>query len=443
MTSKAYKNYILILLTSVYLLNLLDRGLLMLLLQSIKEDLGLTDGQLGFIAGMAFSLIYATLGLPIARWADRGNRVTIISAAMVIGGLAVMATTLVTNFVQLVLARMAAAIGEAGSKPPAYSLLGDYFEGPAERTRAMAVYFMGNALASLVSFSLGGWLNERYGWRAAFVFLSVPAIAVALVVRFTVREPRQHVDPLTTAHVDAIPWRAVFMAMWRQRSMRYIALALILLQVMGAGLGPWYAAFLIRSHHFGTAELGLWLGLIFGVAGVVGLLFGSWAATRIFASERGQLGLSAATIAALVPCFLTFLFVPGRQLALASLFPLIVVFYCFIGPTYALMQRLVPTGMRATMLAVILLITNLIGSGVGPQVVGSLSDWLAPQLGDESLRYAMLSMSFVALGSAWCFLQASRTVVSDLRVIESSGDTVPSAPAADGQMATTLKEPCR
>src|SRR5687767_3674540 len=145
---------------TVYMINLLDRGLMSLLLQPIKEDLLLSDTQLGVLTGIVFALFYATLGLPIARWADRGNRVTIASLAIGLWGLTVMACVLVTNYVQLVAARVIAAIGESGCKPPTYSLVGDYFPQAAERTRAMSVYWLGGPLAALLSFVLGGWLNE-------------------------------------------------------------------------------------------------------------------------------------------------------------------------------------------------------------------------------------------------------------------------------------------
>lgn len=414
MFSVSHRSYVLIVLTSAYTLSLLDRGLVMLLLQSMKVDLQLTDSQLGFVTGIAFSLLYATLGLPIARWADRGNRVSIICAALVVGSLAVMSILFVTNFIQLILARMAAAVGEAGTKPPAYSLLGDYFEEPNERTHTMAIYFTGSALASLISFVLGGWLNEQYGWRLVFLLLAIPQLAVALLIRLTVAEPRRML-PAENDNPDLPSWKCVLRTMWRQPAMRNIIVALVLLQVMGSGLGPWYAAFMIRVHKIGTAELGVWLGLIFGFAGLAGLLFGSWAATKWFSgNERALMRLSAATTAALVPCFVAFLFLPGRYWALVALIPMITVFYCYVGPTYALMQRLAPSRMRATTLALVLLIANIVGGGVGPQIVGFLSDLLSNVAGEASLRWAMLSMTLVTLGSAWHFLKASRTITHDL-----------------------------
>lgn len=418
MFSTAYKRYALAGMTAVWMLNLTDRGLMILLLQPIKEDLQLSDTQLGFLTGIAFGLFYATVGVPIGRWADRGNRITITSLAIGMWGVTVMSCLFVTNYSQLVFARVAAAVGESGCKPPTYSLVGDYFPEPAERIRAMAIYLTGGPLAALVSFLLGGWLNELYGWRITFFLMGIPALILAVLVKWTIIEPRTHA---TSVHVQEQPMpsmRAVLVALWGQRSCRHLCIALILLYTMGFGLAPWYAAFLMRSHGMGTRELGVWMGLIFSLGGIAGLLAGGYVASHWFTNnERSQMRMSALTVASLVPCFVSFLTLPQKYQALISLLPLIVVFNVFQGPTYTLLQRLVVDEMRATMMALVMLLVNLIGFGIGPQVVGILSDLLTPIAGSDSLRYAMLAMSFVALWSAYHFWQVGRTVREDLSMI--------------------------
>ena len=398
------------------MLNLVDRGLMVLLLQPIKEDLQLSDTQLGFITGIAFGLFYATVGLPIARWADRGNRVTITSLAIGLWGLTVMACLFVTSYVQLVFARVAAAVGESGCKPPTYSLIGDYFEKPAERTRAMAIYSAGNYLSAPLAYALGGWLNELYGWRMTFFLMGIPGLLLALLVKFTIVEPRK--NRVTQNRLDAPPspsMRHVLETLWHRRSLRHLSLSLILLYTMSLGLSPWYSAFMIRSHGMGTAELGIWLGVIFGGGGVAGALLGGYVVSRRFiADERSQMRVSAFTVAAVVPCFVAFLTLPGKYLALSALLPMIMAISFFVGPTYALMQRLVPDEMRATMLSVVMLLANLIGFGIGPQVVGVLSDLLTPAFGTDGLRYAMLAVSFVGLWGAFHFWAVGRTVRQDL-----------------------------
>jgi len=419
MSSTAYKRYVLLVLTVVYTMNYTDRVLVMLLLQPIKEDLHLSDTQLGFLTGIAFGLFYATLGLPIARWADRGNRVTITSIAIGLWGVTVAACLLVANFVQLVCARVAAAVGEAGCMPPTYSLLGDYFPEAGERTRAMAIYWVASPLAALIGFSVGGWLNELHGWRFAFFMMGLPALLVSVLVRLTIKEPRAFLQSYQITSDNHRPRLGdVPRMLWQQRSSRHLGAALVLLLTLAQGMNPWFAAFMIRSHGMGTAELGVWLGVLFGFGGIVGIVLGGYAAGRWFAdNEQAQMRMTAISVASLVPCFVLFLLVPSKGEALLALLPLVIVFNVFLGPTFALLQRLVEDSVRATTLAVVMLLANLIGMGAGPQIIGTLSDLLAPWLGSDSLRYAMLIMSCVALWTAYHFWQVGKSVAEDLSVI--------------------------
>jgi MFS family permease len=397
------------------MLNLVDRGLMVLLLQPIKEDLRLSDTQLGFLTGAAFGLFYATLGLPIARWADRGNRVTITSIAIGSWGLTVMACLLVTNYAQLVCARIAAAVGESGCKPPTYSLVGDYFPAPGERAWALSIYMLASPLSSMVSFIVGGFLYERFGWRVTFLMMGALGLMLALLVKWTMVEPRTRETDSSRAVRRAPSTSLVLATLWRRQSCRHLSIALILLYTMGLGLAPWYAAFMMRSHGMSTSELGVWLGLIFGLCGIAGVLSGGYIANRWLAvNEREQMRVSALAVASLVPCFIAFLMLPEKRAALIALIPLVMVFSFFLGPTYALMQRLVPDEMRATMMAMVMLFANLIGMGVGPQLVGISSDLLTPIFGSDALRYAMLGVSLVALWAAYHFWRVGYTVREDL-----------------------------
>jgi MFS family permease len=410
-------------LTLVYTLNFIDRNLIVLLLEPIKQDLQLSDTQLGFLTGIAFGIFYAILGLPIARLADRGDRATITSIAIGLWGITVMACVAVTNFSQMVLARMAAAVGEAGCMPPTYSLLGDYYSVPAERIRAMSVYWLGAPLSALISFILGGWLNERYGWRVTFFVMGLPALLVAVLIKLTIVEPRQPGGRAGINQPKPLRMAVVLTTLWQQPSSRHLSIAIILLFAMSAGLAPWYAAFMIRSHGMGTAELGVWLGLIFGISGIAGMLLGGYVAARWYADdERGQMRLSAVSVASLVPWFFLFLLLPHKYQSLIALMPLGLVFVLCFGPAFALMQRLVVEQMRATTMAIVMMLANLIGMGVGPQIVGIMSDLLRPTLGSDSLRYAMLGLSLVALWSAYHFWQTGQMVSKDLATVpQSSG----------------------
>jgi MFS family permease len=416
MFSPAYKRYALAAMTIVYTVNLFDRGLMFLLLQPIKEDLGLSDTQVGLVTGVAFGVFYATLGIPIARWADRGNRVTITSLAIGLWGLTAMLCMFVGNYVQLLFARMAAGIGDAGTQPPLYSLIGDYFPQPAERTQAMYSWTLAIPLAAIVTFTAAGWLNDHYGWRRSFFLVGLLGGVLAVLVKLTLVEPRTLGESaVRPASTQSPPLRAVLTLLWQRMSCRHLTLSMILLFTVGQGVSAWQAAYMIRRHGISTTELGMWMGLIAGVGGTVSVLLGRFVVNRWFAhNERGQMRLAAISIASVTPICVAFLMAPQKGLALVALFVQTAVYSVSAGPTYALLQRLVPDEMRATALTVQLFLASLIGMGVGPLMVGGLSDFWRPTLGDDALRYAMLLMSFVWIWAGYHLLRVGRTITEEL-----------------------------
>lgn len=420
--SRIYRHYVLTGLSLAYTLSLLDQGVVTLVLESIKQDLHVTDTQLGVLTGIAFGLFYATLALPVARWADRGNRVTITSIALALWGATVMLPMFVVNFTQLLLARMAAAVGASGCMPPSYSLVGDYYPAPVERTRAMAVYMLANPLSYLLSFGLGGWLSDAYGWRATFFAIGFPGLLVALLLKTTVVEPRTRFDdgaPAMPLHPPRL--LDVLKTLWRQHSTRHILFALIIIYIIGLGTLPWYAAFMMRSHHMGTTEIGLWFGVILGLGGMIGAVLGGYIVGRWFPrDERAQMRFVAVTIASLVPCFASFLLLQDKLPSLVALTVLMIIWNLYVGPTFALLQRLVADEMRATTLAAVMLVCNLIGMGVGPQTVGILSDFLHPVVGADSLRYAILIVSSTALWGAFHFWRVGSFVRENLAATQPS-----------------------
>jgi predicted MFS family arabinose efflux permease len=422
--SSAYKRYALVLLTAVYGVNLIDRGLISLLLEPIRLDLGLSDTQAGLMTGIAFGLFYVVAGLPLSRWADRGDRSLIAAGSIGLWGLTMMGFVLVGNFVQLLIGRIIVAVGEAGCKPPTYSMVGDYFPGKLERTRAMSIYWLSNPLAALIGFVAGGWLNEHFGWRMTFFIVGIPGLLLAVLVWFTLKEPRREMRARVTSPRATPPMLYAFQVMWRQPTARNLMFAMILFYMLGHGMQPWYAAFLIRSHGMNTGELGLWLGFTQGGAGIIGILLGGYIATRWLAGdERAQLRVTGFMVASLVPLLAGFLFLGEKVQALAMLMPYMLVLYFFFAPTFALFQRLVPDEVRATTLAIVMTLVHLISMGIGPQVVGILSDVLVPTFGKDSLRYAMLIVSFVAVLAGYQFWKAGRTVARDLNEVERAAGT--------------------
>lgn len=422
--SATYKRYALVLMTTIYGLNLIERPLLGLLIEPIRIDLDLSDTQIGLLTGVVFGLFYTLAGVPLSRWSDRGNRSLIAASCIGLWGVTMMGFILVGNFVQLLIARMTVAIGEAGCKPPTYSLIGDYFPGALERTRAMSIFWLSNPLAALTGFIIGGWLSEHLGWRMTFFVMGIPGLMIAVLAWFTLKEPRREAITMKTAVPrPAPPLRAAFLAIWQEPTARHMMFALILFYMLGHGMQSWYAAFLMRSHGLGTGEVGLWMGIVQGGGGIVGVLSGGFVANRWFAgNERNQLRVAGITIASMLPLLGAFLFMSNKYLALAALVPYMVMLYFFFAPTFAVFQRLMPNNMRATTLAIVMTAVHLISMGIGPQVIGALSDVLKPEFGSDSLRYSMLIVATTAVFAGYQFWKAARTVVLDLAKIERTAD---------------------
>ena len=412
--SRPYKRYVLSVLTLVLTVSYLDTSLITVLLPPMQVDLSLSDAQLGLLTGLAFALFYATLGIPIARWADRGDRTLIASLALTLWGLTVSASLLISNFWQLLLSRVAAGVGQSGCFPPIYSLVGDYFPEPRERTRALAILMLAQPLSS-IGYLLGSWLAARYGWRLALFAVGLPGLLSGVLLKLTLREPRR--QPGVVVPGGQVSLRVVLMTIWRQRSYRRLLVAMVLLFVVGQGLNPWYAAFLMRNHGMSAAEVGGSLTVIIGVGLCCGSMLGSYVTNRCFSgNERGQMRLSALTLALLFPCSVVFL-VGSKWQALTVLLLIQISFGFFIGPTLALLQRLVSSDMRATAIAALMLAANLLGMGVGPQLVGVLSDLARPALGVDSLRYSMLAISALSSFAAWGFWRAGESVQHDLKAV--------------------------
>lgn len=418
----AYRSYMIIVLMVVLAFNYVDRLALGLLLQDIKADLNLSDTELGLLSGIAFALFYSIMGIPIARWADRGNRVTIVALSTALWSAAMALCAVAGNFVHLLLIRVGVAIGEAGCVPPAHSLIADYFN-RAERSKAVAIYKLGGPLSMMVGYFVAGWLNELYGWRLTFMLLGLPGLLLAAVAYFTLREPRvvtsathQPANIPASAISRTPTLREVGTTLWTNLTFRHLLLAYSVVTFFGFGIGQWQAVFFIRSYGFSTGELGTWLALIHGGSGVVGLYLGAMLATRYAAgNERLQLAAMAWMYCAFS------LTSAGIYLSASALLAFILMGLCgigagaTIGPLFATIQTLVPGRMRAMSIAIILLFANLLGMGLGPLAAGALSDVFRPWAAEESLRFALLGLCPGYLWAAWHLWRASLTVVRDLQ----------------------------
>lgn len=397
-----YKYFLLGTLTVILMFNLVDRWALGIVLQDIKRDLDLTDTQLGFLTGIAFALFYSVLGLPIARWADRGDRVVVISVTAVVWSICVALCGAATSFVQLLLIRIGVGIGEAGAVPPAHSLIADAF-GRDERARATGLYNLGGAASFVVGLFGAGWINEFYGWRVTFFVLGLPGLLLALIAWFTLKEPRRERPAAIAEPNENII--ATARHLWSIKTFRHILFCISVLYFFGYGVAQWQPAFFMRSYGLSSGEVGTYMAIAYGIGSIAGaLLGGEWAHRFARGNETLQLkGAAVALFCATISTILTFA-VENVTLSLIFVGIGLLTGYFVNGPMFGTLQTLVPEKMRATSVALVFLVANLIGMGFGPLATGALSDALSASFGDHSLKYALLTISpgyLLAVLLAW------------------------------------------
>ena len=412
--SRGYQRYSLVLLTATFSLSIMDREIVGILLESIRQDLNLSDSQLGFLTGFAFAIFYATLGIPIARLADYGNRKHIASCAIALWSVMVFATAFVGNFAQLAMARIATAVGESGVYSPTYSLLGDYFS-PAERPRALSVFMSSISLAVVISVVFAGWVNQYYGWRMAFLVISIPGAILAIIIHISLKEPRDFdktTAPNKTANTvskNTQPLLESLKMLWQQPAYRGIAIALATVNIAGIGLNLWYPSFFIRKFAIETGELSLWFGLGAGGVGALSIWFGGRIMHRLTAGNyQRQMQICALATVLVCPCVLLLVTLPSLYWALAMLLPIYALTLFYYGPVAALLMHLVDDQHRALASSLVGFLVNFVGMGLGPQLVGWLSDGFKSSVGEESLAIAMALVSTITLVAAYLFWQASQ-----------------------------------
>jgi MFS family permease len=427
MTTPRYRYYVLGVLLAGYLLNSFDRSILGILLEPIKHEFGVNDSSLGLLGGLAFAAFYATFGLPVARWADRTSHRNVLALCIALWTGLTALCGLAATIPLLVLARIGTAVGESGANPNSQALIASYFT-PERRGTALGIFALGAPAGAMLAGLLGGAGNEAFGWRTTFVLAGVPGLLLAPLLFFTVAEPRAASNRDTSA--AAPPLREVAAYLWQRSSFRHLCIACGLLSMAMYGMAMFNASFLIRSHGWTTSDVGQ-LTAVNGAFGIAGTFLGGYLAdvlSRRTGDRRWYLWVPAIAVLLLAPCEVV-TYLAGDLGTLVVAFSLCgFLSTVFFGPSFATTQALAGVRMRAVAAAVLVFVKAIVGMGLGPLLIGAISDLLAQGMGQDSLRYALLAAAFVTVWSGLHFLRAARTFRSDLGLAppaDTSADTTP------------------
>ncbi len=428
-----YRNYALGILFLGYVVNFVDRSILSILLEPIKQDLVLNDTQLGLLGGLAFAIFYTTLGIPIAALADRTSRVRILSIAMIVWSAMTALCGFAQNFWMLLLARIGVGVGEAGASPPSHSLISDYFP-VSTRATALSIYALGIPVGSMIGNAVGGWGSEVLGWRQTFVLVGLPGIIVAAIIWLTLKEPPRGMADGHTQEQASLPApgvKDVLSTLWARVSFRHIAFAAGLHAFVGYGVGTWNAPFLLRNHDMAETQVGFWLAVVYGI-GAIGTFLGGYLADRWSDQSndrRWYLWVPGISTIMMVPVQYTAYLHGNFYMVIAALGIASILGGMYLGPSFAMTQGLVSLRMRAVASAILLFVLNIIGMGLGPFLVGVVSDLLEPIYASDalSLRYALC---LAVIANAWAaahYFIGARSLRADLETNEAQQTAAASA----------------
>ncbi|MCW1429792.1 spinster family MFS transporter [Novosphingobium sp. JCM 18896] len=393
----ARPNLVLAMLLLVYVFNFVDRQILAILAGSIQRDLQLSDGQMGLLGGLAFALLYSTLGVPLAWLADRTSRSWVITVSLALWSGFTTLCGFAQGFWHIFLARLGVGIGEAGGVAPSYALIADYF--PAHRRAfALSVYSLGIPLGSAAGVLAGGYIAAMVDWRAAFLVVGLAGILVAPLFKLTVR------DVPKPAQADSEPaprFRVIAGALARKPSFWLLSFGAATSSMLGYGIAFWLPSLLQRSFGLSLVEVSHFIGAMLLIGGVAGMLLGGWLGDRLGSGDRAFLAyLPALAFVIGVPLFAAGIYSSDAKLAFVLFLVPQAMAYVWLGPVLSAVQMLVPPAQRSTASALFLLINNLIGLGGGIFALGALSDALTPTYGHDALRYSMLYSLALYLVSA-------------------------------------------
>ena len=402
-----------ILLVLVYTFNFIDRQIIGILAVPIKADLGLSDTELGLMGGLAFALFYTGLGIPIAMAADRFSRTWIMTAALTIWSAMTAVSGLANNFWQLFAARLGVGVGEAGGVAPAYSLIADFFP-PNQRARAMGIYSFGIPIGSAIGIVFGGVIASMLDWRVAFFIVGIAGIVLAPIFRLTIKEPVRGGFDREREDNSPSSLKTILQTLFQKPSFWIISLGASCSSMMGYGLFFWLPSFFVRSFEMTLLNASLFYGAVLLIGGIAGIWAGGWLGDRFGQMRHSRyVSIPALAFIATVPFYAVAILSKSLPLTFAVLLIPTALGLVWLGPVISVIQHLVPPNMRATASAIFLFINNLIGIGIGTFAIGLLSDTLALQYGDDSLRYSILAGTVFYIIAASLFFLAARWIEQD------------------------------
>lgn len=408
-----HARYVLLILTVVYTFNFIDRQIIAILSPAIKADLGLSDSMLGLLKGLAFAVLYTTLGIPIAWLADRFNRVTIVSISLAVWSAFTALSGFAQNALQLMLARIGVGIGEAGGTPPSHAILSDYF--PKEkRAGALATYSLGIPIGQMLAFLAGGYVVQEFGWRNAFFLVGVPGILLAIVLKLTVKEPvrgamERGAPKAQVSFKDGLKALLSIPTYWG------FIVAVTLASFTGYGMGMWAVDFYKRTYGLSYTDITVPLGLLNGVAYALGTYLGGALVDRVAAKDKSAYAwIPGAGMLLTIPAGFLSLWAPTPFWAFFWTAPFLIGLGMYLGPSMSMVQTLAPVNLRAFATAFYFFILNLVALGLAPVWIGAMSDVFAAEHGETTgLRLALTTLGVSSLLAALAFFWTARKVPAD------------------------------
>ena len=432
MGSPGYRAWVLALFLLIAMFGFIDRQVIGALAQPIKISLHLTDAEFGVIGGLAFAFLNSFLAIPIARVAERRRRLTIIGVGVFLWSVATSLCGITTSFVQLVLARVAVGVGEATSTPATASVVADYFP-PHRRTSASAVLVLAVPLGAMIASAGGGYIAQYADWRTAFIVAGLPGFVLALLLVLTVREPiRGHYDTPGLGGADAPSFLAVMRRMVQRPAFLHVVIGSTVASMGGFGINLFLSAYFIRRFGLHVGDAGLMSGLISAIPGSVSMLGGGLLADFLGKKDARFYAWTPGLGALLAAPFYILSFMQGSWPVAVGLFMLTGLFqYAYLPVLGGVTANMMEPRMRASAAAVVGIMTNLVGAGLAPMIVGKLSDVFTRHVSaactgaasagaactgasGEGLRLASMTFALVYLWSALHFVLAARTIRRDM-----------------------------